>query len=257
MDPYLEDPFLWGDFHFGMNAAIREYLNQRLPADFVAAADRYVWIHEPDADDRMQRVKPDVHVAERGAKTGAAGVASVARPPIQTVLPAVKREGNRFIRIMDRRRRTIVTVIELLSPANKSPGPDREAYIIKRNEFLASQANVVEIDLLRGGDRMVLGEPPPAIRDYYAMVLRAAEFPTIGIWPFTVRDPLPDIPIPLRDDQADVVLSLKDCFDHAFEAGRCLMEIDYQSDLVPPLSLLDAEWARSILSSLQIDRGEV
>ena len=42
----------WGDFHFGMNAAIREYLNQRLPAEFVAAADRYVWIHEPDADDR-------------------------------------------------------------------------------------------------------------------------------------------------------------------------------------------------------------
>jgi len=89
------------------------------------------------------------------------------------------------------------------------------------------------------------------------MVLRAAEFPTIGIWLFTVRDPLPDIPIPLRDHQADVILSLKDCFDHAFEAGRWLMEIDYGTDLVPPLSPEDAKWTRSILSSLQIDRGDV
>lgn len=252
MDPYLEDPFMWSDFHFGMNAAIREYLNRRLPPDFVAVADRYVWIHEPDAEDRMQRAKPDVHVAERIANAATPGAVSTRsapiQAPIQTVLPAEVREGNRFIRVIDRHHRKVITVIELLSPSNKVAGPDREAYLLKRNEFLASKANVVEIDLLRDGGRMPLGEPSPAIRDYYAMVMRASQFPVIDIWPFTVREPFPEVPVPLREGDEDLMMSLKECFDHAFEAGRCSSEIDYTKPPEPPLSEDDFEWSRSLVS---------
>lgn len=247
MDPYLEDPFHWPDFHFGMNAAMREYLNRHLPPDFVAVADRYIWIHEPDAEDRMQRAKADVHLAERIPKPAGRASSFTELAPVQTILPAVLREGNRYIRIFDRHNRRVVSVIELLSPANKTPGPDREDYLLKRSDFRASKANVIEIDLLRGGDRMPLGEPPPAVRDYCVLVMRATNFPMVGVWPFTVRDPLPDIPVPLREGDPDIVLSLKKCFDHAFEAGRCLGELDYSKQPIPPLSADDFEWSRGFV----------
>ena len=41
----------------------------------------------------------------------------------------------------------VVTVVELLSPANKRNSDDREAYLAKRNEYLAIGTNLVEIDL--------------------------------------------------------------------------------------------------------------
>lgn len=43
----------------------------------------------------------------------------------------------------------MVTIIEVLSPANKS-GDGREKYIQKQTELLNAQVNLVEIDLLSG-----------------------------------------------------------------------------------------------------------
>ena len=62
-------------------------------------------------------------------------------------------------------------MIELLSPANKQPGSDREQYIHKRRQLLCSQTHLVELDLLRGGPRMPVEELPAC--DYYALVSRA------------------------------------------------------------------------------------
>lgn len=249
MDPYLEGTFMWPDFHFGMNAALREYLNHHLPDNYVAVADRYIWIHEPDARDRLSPVRPDVHVAERTTREGTGPARTLTAAPVQTILPAVSREGNRFIRVLGKHSRRVVTVIELLSPANKMPGPDREAYLLKRNTFLASQANVIEIDLLRRGERMPLGEPAPAVPDYCVLVLQASEFPKAGIWPFSVRMPLPEIPVPLKGDEPPLLLPLKKCFDHAYEAGRYRLEIDYNQRPDPPLNDADEAWARQLIAT--------
>ena len=45
----------------------------------------------------------------------------------------------------------VVTIIEFLSPSNKSPGSDREQYLRKQREVCSSEANLVEIDLNRFG----------------------------------------------------------------------------------------------------------
>ena len=50
-------------------------------------------------------------------------------------------------------------MIELLSPANKTPGPDREQYLAKRMELLNGPVHLVEIDLLRGGPPHAGGRP--------------------------------------------------------------------------------------------------
>jgi hypothetical protein len=65
-----------------------------------------------------------------------------------------------FLEIRDRQSRELITVVELLSPANKRAGADREQYMAKREELLKSAAHFVEIDLLRGGRPMPLERRP-------------------------------------------------------------------------------------------------
>lgn len=248
MDPYLESPALWSDFHLTMTVAIRGALNARLPTGYVAAVDRYVSIHEPEVADRKRTLRPNVYVSSReelpGSPVGAKTLA-----PTAVVLPAQRREGNKYVKIIDAHSRRVVTVIELLSPANKTPGPDRQAYLTKRIDYLDAGVNVVEIDLLRGGARLPLGDPPPSETHYYVLVCRALSVPNAGVWPFSMRDPLPVVPVPLDPGEKDVMLSLRDCLERAYAEGRYAEQIDYSTPPPPPpLDEATAEWTRQIVA---------
>lgn len=245
MDPYLEEPDLWPEFD--LIVAMRARLKKTLPKHYAAFVDRYVWLHEPDADTRKRLAKPDVGIRERRRTEPAGGSVATLDAPAFAALPVVRQEGERYIRIIDRHSRRIVTVIELLSPANKEAGKDRDAYLVKRNEFLAKGTNVVEIDLLRAGQRLPMGKPAPPKADYYVMVARSVDFPRTAIWPFSVRDPLPTIPVPLNPEDKPASLPLKSCFDRAYEAGGYGEEIDYGEPSMPPLRGSDAVWARDLL----------
>jgi hypothetical protein len=248
MDPYLEQPGTWSDFHATFYVEIKAALNTILPPGFVARSDQYIWIHEPAAHDRMLLGKPDAYVAEPHAGVASrAGTALAA--PATIVLPAVRREGNRYLKILDVHHHRVVTVLEVLSPSNKESGPDREAYLMKRNEYLATGVNLIELDLLRGGQRMPWGDAAPPTTDYYVMISRAWEFPKAGIWAFTLREPLPPIPIPLAADAAEPTLDLQTCFDHAFARGRYETEIDYRRPPALPLTENDAQWANRLTVS--------
>src|SRR5690349_9486225 len=74
----------------------------------------------------------------------------------------------------------LVTLIEIVSPTNKRRGPDRDSYRQKQREILASDASLIEIDLLRSGQRPF--EEPGMVQflaslrprpDYLVMVNRA------------------------------------------------------------------------------------
>jgi hypothetical protein len=140
-------------------------------------------------------------------------------------------------------------VIELLSPANKTSGDDREAYRAKRNEYLATRTNLVEIDLHRAGKRMPLGKPRPRESDYYALICRAVDFPRTAIWPFSVREPLPEIPVPLKPEDGVIKLPLQPCFDFAYDIGPYDNEVDYAKNPKVPLKRTDAAWAKRLLGS--------
>ena len=180
-------------------------------------------------------------------------LAALAAPAVST-LPVVRRPGPRYIRIRDAQGRPLVTVIEFLSPSNKDTGGDRELYLAKRNEYLATGTNLAEIDLLRAGERLPLGEPAPTPADYYVFVSHAAAFPQMGIWPFTVRDPLPVVRIPLADDDAPVSVPLKPCFDRAYSEARYDRTVRYDIPPTPPLREPDASRARDLLAR-QTSRG--
>jgi hypothetical protein len=61
-----------------------------------------------------------------------------------------------YVEIRDvSRGHKVITVIEILSPSNKGPGNDREVYETKQRAVLESEANLIELDLLRGGRRII------------------------------------------------------------------------------------------------------
>jgi hypothetical protein len=139
----------------------------------------------------------------------------------------------------------LVTVIELLSPTNKYSSPDREQYLGKRGRLLASSTHLVEIDLLRGGPRMPFAAPPPQCT-YYVLVSRMEKRPQADFWPVHLRDPLPIIPIPLREGDTDAQLDLQAALHHVYDAARYENYI-YDSTPQPPLSSEDQAWAKALL----------
>ncbi len=157
---------------------------------------------------------------------------------------AVDVERLSFVEIRDRRDRQLVTVLELLSPSNKRQGPDREQYLAKRRQLLASDVHLIEIDLLRGGPRMPVEGLPDC--DYCIVVSRVENRPEVGIWPIRLRARLPVIPIPLRAPDADARLDLQEALNHLYDAAG-YEDYIYTGAPQPPLHPDDAAWARQFL----------
>ncbi len=237
MDPYLEDAAFWSGFHTTMIVAMSGSINKALPAGYYADIEQHVWLQDEEFD---------VHESFNHPVAADKPVSVSTEVTLAMIL---HKSRQKFVKIVDQPGNRVNTVIELLSPSNKHNGPDREQYIAKRKQYLASDTHFVEIDLLRDGDRMPLGRPRPAMADYYAIVARANLFPKASVWAFTVRDPMPILPIPLKVKDGDITLELRDCFDRAYEDGGYQNRIDYRSPPAIPLRRPDQEWADEFLKT--------
>jgi hypothetical protein len=247
MDPYIERPAVWSQFHGEFVYKIRKHVAVALPTNLTAIVDRHVYVVEPDEDPAPFGM-PDTFVSDDGSGVPEDGPATATLPaPVRVTLPRVRREGNRFIRIVDEDGQRVVTVIEVLSPSNKRTGEDRDAYLAKRGEYLASHLNLVEIDFLRGGLRMPVDVPPAA--DYLVLVSRAVEYPAAGVWPFGVRERFPTVPVPLGREVAELGLDLSLPFREAYDDGHYGRLVKYGRPPTPALREPDATWARELLAA--------
>jgi Protein of unknown function (DUF4058) len=248
MDPFIESSGEWGDFHTSLLVAIRAKLNALLPRRYRARIDLFVFIHMPARRHRKRRrIEPDTFVVDRGKGTALAAVAAPSSAPTTITLPAVRKK-HKSVLIVDARMDRVVTALEILSPSNKEAGEERAAYLNKRGEYLGSGVNLIEIDLLRGGPRLPLGRLPTVVRDYYIMICRAWELPRASLWSFSVRDLLPQVPIPLVEDGPEILLPLRACVDRAYDEGSYDTELDYHAPLTPRLSKQDAAWVRKLMA---------
>lgn len=251
MDPWLENPALWSGFHARFIVAIGAGLTQLLPLGYYADLEQHVWLEDDDGD-HEPFAYPDGYIAERNAThtpspTFGEGVATV--PDTEVTLPKPrKKKAHKFVKIVDQPGNRVVTILEVLSPSNKDAGADREAYLSKRGEIMLSGTNLVELDLLRGGERIPLGRPTPPQGDYYALVSRADRFPKASVWSFTVRDPLPRLPIPLKPQDGVIVLDLRFCLNRAYEDGGYGRRIDYTETPAIALRSPDATWAHQVIA---------
>ena len=89
-------------------------------------------------------------------------------PPIIMFTPSLHKVELVAVEIRDRVGNDLVTAIEMLSPANKEM-PGLGQYVRKRNVYLRSRANLLEIDLLRHGTGSV--ETPGLLATTYLVTL--------------------------------------------------------------------------------------
>ncbi len=245
MNPYLEQSDTWEDFHANFITRSQEALAAVVGPGYVVKIGVRLYLHELSAEERRYFGRSDLGLVPSGGIS--VGVAAGRRPaPVQLEMPAVEVERHTSLEIRDRRNRRVVTAIELLSPTNKTHGADRDDYLRKRMQLFAQQVNFVEIDLRRGGQRPHPPELP--FCDYFALVARADAWPQVGMWPVSLRDRLPEIPIPLAPPDEDVYLDLQCVLNTAYDAvdyGKYI----YSEAPDPPLSPADAQWAEQFLQS--------
>src|SRR3954454_16341035 len=159
MDPYLESPDWFPDLHAGLIFCLKQSLQERLPESYYAQSSQRVWLEYT-----RRYVEPDVEVVKRPRRArredrgGIAGAERRAANPLVLTVETVEHGPFKesFLEIRRRKGKEIqlVTSIEVLSPANKSPeNPGREKYMETQRECPNSPVHLVETALRRGSAR--------------------------------------------------------------------------------------------------------
>ncbi len=252
MDPYLEGRSFRA-LHHNLITEFLRVLARRVYPRYVAHIEEYVYLVRPQPLERTW-IGPDVFVGTSGApgRDGAPGLAAapigaggtaVLEAPLTVMLPRLEPFSQNYLEIRTAAGDEVVCVLEVLSPTNKDPHTGRDAYLGKRARLLQSSSHLVELDLLRGGSRLPMAQPLPAA-DYFVLVSRLERRPDCGVWPLSVRDRLPTIPIPLAGDDADVALDLQAALDAAYDTAFFGATLDYRDAPDPPLAPTDLTWAQ-------------
>jgi hypothetical protein len=234
MDPYLENPAFWSDFHARFINYWCDAVSDQLADHYEARIDERVNLVEVQPQ-KIRRFEPDVLITQRPGSPRPAPAPSGVATLEPVVVPLLIEEETRetYIQILHRRDRTLVAVLELLSPSNKEE-PDRSTYLARRNALLHRDVHLVEVDLLLKGQRIPLGDAYPA-GDYFTLVADATRRPTCDVYAWTMQQQLPRIPIPLRPPDPAVWIDLAAVFATTYERGRYARSIDYTQP--PPVSL--------------------
>jgi hypothetical protein len=244
MDPYLEMQPFWSDFAPTLLAEIRNALLPQLLPRYDVRIEEYLTV--TSEGERLHRVQPDLTISTTDAWRSVIGAAVAVAEPVTAELeyPEVEPRTQRRLKLVYRATGRVVTVLELLSPTNKTPGRDGlEAYLEKRAELLASRCHVIELDLLRGGERLPMAGPlPPG--DYYAYIGRVGRRPRGQIMAWPLRSPLPTISVPLLPEDPEVPLDLQAAFRAAYEPSLYDRRLPYDQPLDPRLPPDDEAWVR-------------
>ncbi len=256
MNPYLELPTLWHEFHSRLIVAISDALTPNLqPKYYVAVETRTYW--DNDSPELLVGI-PDAMVLTSAAlkKTlpGTAEPTAIAAPrPKQIQLPMPSEVKERYLEVREVATHAVITVIEVLSPKNKRNGDGRSAYEKKRQQVLGSASHLVEIDLLRGHTAMPM-VGADATSDYRIVVSRANTRPLADLYEFSLRSPIPHFLLPLHPSDPELEVDLQAILFGVYERGSYPVRIDYRQPVPPPkLTAADQRWVDEQLAPI---RGE-
>jgi hypothetical protein len=219
MDPYLESDKLWPAFHHQLITCLYQIL---LPG----LVDRY-----------------KARVGQRRYTTEHALFTSVVQEEHQ----------EEYIEIRQRSEARVVTLVDVVTPTNKTTTPGRQAYLDKRREGRTASANLVEIDLVRQGQPLLdYSRDGLPEWDYAVTVSRASQPERFEIYTATLQKRLPRFRMPLASDDRDTVVDLHIAFTRAFDQSGFAAQIDYQRDPPVPLSDEDRRWVHDHLKQHQL-----
>jgi len=209
MDPFLEDEKLWPSFQHQLVNCLYQIL---LPG----LVDRY-----------------RARVGQRHYATEQALFTSVVR----------EEHHEEYIEIRQRTDGRLITLVDVVSPANKTTTQGRQSYLDKRREGRSAGSNLVEIDLVLQGQPMLdYSRDGLPDWDYAVTVTRSTQPERYEIYTATLQKRLPRFRLPLAADDRDTVLDLHAACARAYDQGNFAGKIDYQRDPVTALSDDDRQW---------------
>jgi hypothetical protein len=256
MDTYLEHRTLWPGVHNRLIVALANQIQPRLLPRYIASIEQRVFVEQPPRE-----VIPDIHIRRQPTPAPLApGTATVDAPVILTVDPVEVRES--YIQILDRyAQMRVVTVIEVVSPSNKSSRSGRRSYLAKQRETLAGERHLVEIDLLRRG-RHVLSVPrwragDLGDYDYLMCVNRWPDRHRYELHARRLRERLPRVGVPLVAPDPDVSLDVQAALEQVYQEGSYALVLHYDQPCQPPLTADDQQWATQRIAAFKSARPDL
>ena len=157
-----------------------------------------------------------------------------------------------YLEIRQRKNGGLVTLVDVVSPANKTTITGRQAYLDTRKEARAAGANLVEIDLLLEGQPMLdYSRENLPDWDYAVTVTRATKPERHEVYTATLPKRLPRFRLPLAPDDRDSVLDLQAAFTRCYAEGGYYSWIDYGRE---PAVSLRADHCR-MLDAMLVSQG--
>ena len=251
MDPFWEG-YLWPDLHHRLATVISDLLTPQIRPSFVARITKYTVMDTHPAEEAGV-MYPDVEIFRRNVEEPAAIYANSELPPnftpvtisISPISPIEVRIP--VVEIRDRDDNRLISAVEILSPVNKRK-PGLEPYQKKRKQYFESGVHLLEIDLIRRGQRP-FDHPELPSSHYLITLVRAGNNPT-DFWAFDVQDHLPVVPVPLDDMHDDVVLDLEHAIGLIYERSDYGLSINYKKSPPPPkFNKVDQAWMDQLLKA--------
>lgn len=250
MDPFIESQ-RWEGFHSSFVSGVRDVLVAKLRPRYEVDVEKRVYLERRDLEQTARTFVADVGIAGSDRETVLGRLAVATETEVEAhecILPWPEEHREAYLVVRRPHQSEVITVIELLSPTNKLRRANgRDLYLEKRMELLQTRTHLVELDLLRGGERMPFSGPPAG--DYFALISRAKRRPVANVYGWPLAHRLPAIPIPLAHGDPDVELDLQAVFNGVYDRAGYDYAIDYNLDVSPAFSESEKKWAAGLLSN--------
>lgn len=222
MDPYLEAPALWPAFQHHLIACLCDTLQPALGDRYRLRPGTRAYIHE------------------------------------LVLFTSVRKEEHQeeFLEIRHRPTGKVITLVDIVGPANRTTTTGRREYLAKRDQARRTKTHLVEIDLVLQGQSCldISAETLPAW-DYAVSVCRAHQPDRYEVYTTTLQKRLPRFRLPLSADERDAVVDLQAIFERVYDQNFAA-RIDYKKDSPVLLRDDDQRWARILLNGRKPPTGQ-
>lgn len=216
----IESSRMWAYFHKDWLLQIRGLIRPQLPAEFSVFVESEAVLIAPSDNDRLAQVAPDLAVAR--SEPVLTTTSTFGKPTTAVIEVDEPCELFHQYRLIIRRvpDNQVVAAAELLSPTNKGTFGELEKnkYLRKREQYLDAGVNLLEIDALRGGDRL-LPRAAERLAEYDRnawSVWHDADRRRYRGWGWNEADPLPTVTWPIEPSR-QVIVDLAEAFRQACE----------------------------------------
>lgn len=249
MNPYLEFPALWSEFHNRLIVALSDVLTPQLRPKYYAAVETRTYLDDGESD-LLVGIPDTIVLSVRGNNTPSQSPnVTTKTQPKQIQLPMPTEVKERYLEIREVGTHTVITAIEVLSPKNKRQGEGRSIYQKKRLRILGSSSHFIEIDLLRDNSPMPMIGVEEA-SDYRIVVSRANTRPIADLYAFRLQESIPNFALPLKPEDAELEVNLQSIVLDVYDRASYDFRIDYNQPVPPPkLSETDRIWVDRLLAT--------